>query len=327
MRCPQLYEFVEKGRHQRQGGEKGEESSPIELQIEEDTTYDAFLDFIWWIYKNSPRPQAEKKSPLSLSKEKEKGEAKFNTWRELMHLYGLDHLLADEMKAASEFRKAMARLLTTPSHQDVTLSLGDESIPAHKLVSIVLRCCAMLCCVVLLYFVCCAMLLVVLVSFTDTKSTTKKILSSRCPYFGAMFMAGMLESQTNKVSISEEDIKSFPAFKRFLYFLYTNKLERSSTPEEEAEERELQKEREENEKEKEKEEQEKEKEEEAGDPLEKPDELLDLLSLAEKYSLPYLKYLCEGRITEFLDTDSVVYVLNCARLYRAPSLESNCKGK
>jgi len=38
-------------------------------------------------------------------------------------------------------------------------------------------------------------------------------------------MAGMLESKTNKVTISEEDSRSFPAFKRFLYYLYTNKLD------------------------------------------------------------------------------------------------------
>jgi len=58
---------------------------------------------------------------------------------------------------------------------------------------------------------------------------------------------------------------------------------------------------------------------------EKPDELLDLLALSEKYALPYLKFLCEGKISEFLDVDTVVFVLNCARIYRALSLEANCK--
>lgn len=144
-----------------------------------------------------------------------------------------------------------------------------------------------------------------------------------------MFTAGMLESQTNRVDIAEGVGKSYAVLKRLMYFFYTNKLEEEEQPKQNK-----------SAKEKEKENDGKPnlfgkvlnyvlgKEDEEIRHLteEKPDELLELLSVSEFYSLPYLKFLCETRLATFLDVDTVVYVLHCAKMYRAFSLEANCKG-
>jgi alpha-tubulin suppressor-like RCC1 family protein len=55
-----------------------------------------------------------------------------------------------------------------------------------------------------------------------------------------------------------------------------------------------------------------------------PDEVLELLELSERYSLPHLKFLCESGLMSVLDIHSGLYVLEYARVYRALSLEANC---
>jgi len=54
-----------------------------------------------------------------------------------------------------------------------------------------------------------------------------------------------------------------------------------------------------------------------------PDDTIDLLIVAEEYSLPHLKVLCETDLREQIDSDNAAYLFSVSNLYDAQALKSS----
>ena len=52
--------------------------------------------------------------------------------------------------------------------------------------------------------------------------------------------------------------------------------------------------------------------------------MCDVLHASDVYLLPGLKRRCAARMTQVLDTDSVMTLIRMARLYNLPRLEDQC---
>lgn len=139
-RCPFLDSLVEKAAGKRKeaegGSEKGEKEelyseppSLTEVPLE-GTSYEAFLDVIWWLYTSR---RCNKSAQGGLRSSKDSIELA-KTFRMLMDTYGLGQQLLDENQAAKIFQNDMAQLVANPVFSDMCFMVEREALRAHKVV-------------------------------------------------------------------------------------------------------------------------------------------------------------------------------------------------
>jgi hypothetical protein len=147
----------------------------------------------------------------------------------------------------------------------------------------------------------------------------KVIVASRCSQFQAMFFSGMKESTQDKIEVP--DIR-LPIFKLMLEFLYTDTLDirinimggSGSGSGGGVEGSEM--------------------EEGLSTPMSmstststnevSPNDIVELLGVANLYTLDKLKQICEDQLLKFVDEENVVVLFQAATLFHAERLRASC---